>query len=148
MSSVPAVQRIRGSYELARAALALARQDTAEALRRFSIFPDSLCPGHVSYEADAASSFLPITRFRLLHATGRDREAVALLVNDFPGISATWVLGVFDAGGIAERLGDRQAATQCYRFVAQVWRNADPELQPYVAEARTALARLGAEPGP
>ncbi len=147
-SSVPAVQRIRGSYELARAALALARQDTAEALRRFSIFPDSLCPGHVSYEADAASSFLPITRFRLLHATGRDREAVALLVNDFPGISATWVLGVFDAGGIAERLGDRQAATQCYRFVAQVWRNADPELQPYVAEARTALARLGAEPGP
>jgi len=147
-SSVPAIQRTRGSYELARAALALARQDTAEAMRRFAMFPDSLCPGHVPYEADAASSFLPITRFRLLHATGRDREAVGLLVNDFPGISPTWVRGVFDAGSIAERLGDREAATRCYRFVAQVWRNADPELQPYVARARAALARLSAEPRP
>src|SRR5437899_1156390 len=147
-SSVPAIQRTRGSYELARAALALARQDTTEAMRRFAMSPDSLCPGHVSYEADAASPFLPLTRFRLLHATGRDREAVGLLDNDFPGISATWVRGVFDAGRIADRRGDRQAATRCYRFVAEVWRNADPELRPYVAEARAALARLGAEPRP
>src|SRR3989454_315934 len=145
-SSVPAIQRTRGSYELARAALALARQDTTEAMRRFAMFPDSLCPGHVSYEADAASPFLPLTRFRLLHATGRDREAVGLLDNDFPGISATWVRGVFDAGRIAERLGHRQAATPCYRFLAEVWRNADPELQPYVADARAALKRLGGEP--
>jgi len=144
-SSVPAIQRTRGSYELARAALALARRDTAEAMRRFAMFPDSLCPGHVSYEADAASAFLPVIRFRLLHATGRDREAVGLLDNDFPGISPSWVLSVFDAGRIAERLGDGRAATRCYRFVTQVWRNADPELQPYVTAARTALARLGAE---
>ena len=116
-----------------------------EAMRRFAMFPDSLCPGHVSYEADAASAFLPVIRFRLLHATGRDREAVGLLDNDFPGISPSWVLSVFDAGRIAERLGDGRAATRCYRFVTQVWRNADPELQPYVTAARTALARLGAE---
>src|SRR2546430_9934475 len=83
-SSVPAIQGTRGSYQLARAALALARQDTTEALRRFAMFPDSLCPGHVSYGADAASSFLPLVRFRLLHATGRDREAVALLDSDLP----------------------------------------------------------------
>src|SRR5437899_4091996 len=145
-SSVPAIQRTRGSYELARAALALARQDTTEAMRRFAMFPDSLCPGHVPYEADAASSFLPITRFRLLHATRRAREAAGLLNNNFPGISPTWLLGVFDAGRIAERLGDRQSATRCYRFVAEVWRNADPELQPYVAEAPAALKSLGGEP--
>jgi len=30
--------------------------------------------------------------------------------------------------------------------VAAVWMHADPELQPYVAEARAALARLAAEP--
>jgi len=145
-SSVPAIQGTRGSYQLARAALALARQDTTEALRRFAMFPDSLCPGHVSYGADAASSFLPLIRFRLLHATGRDREAVALLDSDLPSISPSWVLGVLDAGRIAERLGDRPAATRCYRFVAEVWRNADRELQPHVAEARAALRRLSGEP--
>ncbi len=145
-SSVPAIQGTRGSYQLARAALALARQDTTEALRRFAMFPDSLCPGHVSYGADAASSFLPLIRFRLLHATGRDREAVALLDSDLPSISPSWVLGVLDAGRIAERLGDRPAATRCYRFVTEVWRNADRELQPHVAEARAALRRLSGEP--
>ena len=145
-SSVPAIQGTRGSYQLARAALALARQDTTEALRRFAMFPDSLCHGHVSYGADAASSFLPLIRFRLLHATGRDREAVALLDSDLPSISPSWVLGVLDAGRIAERLGDRPAATRCYRFVTEVWRNADRELQPHVAEARAALRRLSGEP--
>jgi hypothetical protein len=29
-----------------------------------------------------------------------------------------------------------------------VWRNADPELQPFVAEARQALGRLTEEPAP
>jgi len=30
--------------------------------------------------------------------------------------------------------------------VAQAWRNPDPDLQPFMSEARAALARLSAEP--
>ena len=43
-------------------------------------------------------------------------------------------------------LGNREKALAGYSFVAAVWIHADPELQPYVAEARAVLKRLGAEP--
>jgi len=56
------------------------------------------------------------------------------------------VLGTLERGRIAERLGDRATAAENYDFVVAVWRNADPELRPYVEEARATLARLGAEP--
>jgi hypothetical protein len=32
-----------------------------------------------------------------------------------------------------------------YQYVADVWRGADPELQPFVVEARNAIARLRRE---
>jgi len=53
---------------------------------------------------------------------------------------------VLDRARLAERLGDRAMAVKYYQFVVQGWLHADPELQPYVAEARTALERLGQEP--
>jgi hypothetical protein len=37
--------------------------------------------------------------------------------------------------------GGRDAAAE-YAFVANAWRTADPELQPYVRESREAIARL------
>jgi tetratricopeptide (TPR) repeat protein len=43
---------------------------------------------------------------------------------------------------ILERTGRPAEARQAYQFVADAWRSADPELQPQVAEAREALARL------
>jgi hypothetical protein len=46
---------------------------------------------------------------------------------------------------VAERLNDRARALDSYRFVTAAWLHADPELQPYVAEARAGLARLTAE---
>jgi hypothetical protein len=46
---------------------------------------------------------------------------------------------------VAERLADRQTAIQSYQYVADVWRHADPVLQPYVTEAREALARMTSE---
>jgi len=51
-----------------------------------------------------------------------------------------------ERGRILERLGDRAGAAVAFGFVAAIWRDADPELQPYVAEARAALVRLGGEP--
>ncbi len=43
---------------------------------------------------------------------------------------------------ILERSGQTAAAREAYQFVVDAWRNADPELQPRVDEARQALARL------
>jgi hypothetical protein len=51
-----------------------------------------------------------------------------------------------ERGRVAERLGEREKAIESYRFVTEAWRRPDPELQPFVAEARQALGRLTAEP--
>jgi hypothetical protein len=56
-----------------------------------------------------------------------------------------YVLGVLELGRLAERTGEREKANRSYQFVVNVWRRADPELQPYVLEARNALARLTRE---
>jgi tetratricopeptide (TPR) repeat protein len=45
-------------------------------------------------------------------------------------------------GQIEEQLGDTAAAVQAYRNFVGMWQDADPELQPRVAAARAALARL------
>ena len=59
-----------------------------------------------------------------------------------PAEGLWWV----ERGRVAERLGERQQALQAYGFLTALWRNADPELQPYVAEAGAALKRLGGKP--
>jgi serine/threonine-protein kinase len=117
--------------------LALARRDTADALRRFLALPDTL------YGGDGDVRF---ARSNLLVATRRDEEALASLENpywEFP-----WPfdpLRVLQRGRVAERLGRRELAVDAYRSVVATWRHPDPELQPYVTEARQALSRLTAE---
>jgi hypothetical protein len=46
---------------------------------------------------------------------------------------------------VAERLGERTKAVEGYQYVADAWRRADPELEPYVREAKGGLQRLTAE---
>ena len=54
---------------------------------------------------------------------------------------------LFRTAELHEARGDAAAAAERYgRFIA-LWRNADPELQPRVQEARRRLAALTAEPG-
>ena len=114
--------------------LALARRDTTEAVRRFGALPDSVCP------------CLPdrILTARLLAANGQAERARAILERIWP---VNWDpsagLLVLERARVAERLGRREQATGLYRYVADLWRNADPALQPYVAEARARLQRLG-----
>ena len=57
--------------------------------------------------------------------------------------AVTWAL---ERARVAERLGERDGAIRGYQYVADVWRHADPELQPYVTEATQGLARLTSEP--
>jgi len=124
----------------ARAYLALARHDSAEALAQLLALPDSLCSGCV---ADR------LVKVQLLEARGRDREAAALLDRFPPPLwlilpsAGFWAL---ERGRVDERLGNRDSAVAAYRFVTDLWLHADPELQPYVTEARTALNRLSGEP--
>jgi serine/threonine-protein kinase len=121
-----------------RAYLALARRDSTDARRRFTALADDVCP------------CLPdrILTARLLAAEGRLEQAAAVLERAWPwrtlnALEPVWHL---ERARLAERMGKRDVATAAYRFVVDVWRNADPELDAYVAEARAALKRLGGEP--
>lgn len=49
-------------------------------------------------------------------------------------------------GELYEARGDRAKALDYYGRFVDLWKDADPELQPIVADARTALRRLSAEP--
>jgi len=50
-------------------------------------------------------------------------------------------------GELYEAKGDRKRATDYYGRFVELWKNADPELQPGVKEVRNRLARLAQEPG-
>jgi tetratricopeptide (TPR) repeat protein len=126
----------------ARGYLALARHDSAEALRDFVALPDSLC--RMCYLDQHTTA-------ELLAARGRYHEAAVPLEAwlgrpAYEPILPGNVLRALERGRVNEGLGEREKAIRAYRFVVDVWRHADPELQPYVAEARAALARLGEEP--
>jgi serine/threonine-protein kinase len=127
----------QGDIALGRVGLALARRDTAEALRRLLAVPDSLCPTFVSF---------PLYKAHLLVEVGRDPEAGVLLdrtpLFNRESRSARSVLGVLQRGRVAEQQRDREKAIQCYQLVLDLWRHADPELQPYLEEARAGLARV------
>jgi hypothetical protein len=45
-------------------------------------------------------------------------------------------------GRVYQSAGDRQAAAAAYTTFVRLWDKADPELQPYVREARAALRDL------
>jgi serine/threonine-protein kinase len=118
----------------ARAYIALVRRDTAEALRRFLALPDTVCP----------CTYDQIVTTQLLAAHGRYAEAAAILEHQMPTVAAgLWDL---ERGRVYEHLGRRAEAGKAYARVTERWRHADPELQPYVAEARAALTRLSGEP--
>ena len=120
--------------------LSLARGDSAEALRRLTAVSDTLC---IADDYAPNCFHLRMTESRLLAARGEYRRAADLLeVWRWDAGGPLFVLATLELGRLAERLGDREKAIDSYEFVTAMWRRADPELQPYVAEAQEALARL------
>jgi hypothetical protein len=122
--------------------LALARGDSAAALRLFDARPDSACFGGCWMD--------DLIHIQLLAARGRVPDAAARLERPLGGFAGGIVpfevLRALERGRINEKLGNRERAIEGYALVVRAWRNPDPELQPYVAEARAALERLNAEP--
>jgi len=133
--------KLQGRYlhAAATAYLVLARADSARALGLFQSIPDTLCIVNDCF-------YEKLTEARLLTSQGQARQAGALLDRwVWSGEGPLFVLGVLEQARIAEGLGERDKATQSYQLVADVWRRADPQLQPFVVEARNALARLTRE---
>jgi len=122
----------------ARASEAFARRDTIEALRRFDALPDSLCPLCLAQ---------PLSKARVLAAAGRNREALALVDRTLPGSTTIdRIIYRLETARLSDKVGNRDLAMAAYQDVMNAWRHADPELQPFVAEARAAIARLRGEP--
>jgi serine/threonine-protein kinase len=124
-----------------RAHLAVARGDSAGALELLEALPTWPC--YSCYHEEH-------TRARLLARFGRDAEAVELL-DRMPfqlqyGPPADAVLVALERGRLHEGLGNVDAAIAAYSFVIDAWRSPDPELEPFVEEARTAISRLTSEP--
>jgi hypothetical protein len=129
---------LRASVSAGRAYLALARRDTASALRQFLTTPDTL--HECWYDSRIAT-------VQLLVAVGRYADAGGRLERRWPGTTACSngfadVFWTLERARVFEKLGRRRDAAANYAFVADAWRTADPELQTYVREAHDALARL------
>jgi len=108
-------------------------------LRLFQSIPHTLCIVNDCF-------YEKLIEARLLTSQSQARQAGAVLDRwVWGGEGPLFVLGVLEQGRIAEGLGERDKATQSYQFVADVWRRADSQLQPFVVEARNALARLTRE---
>ena len=139
--STPPMRKEIEQYGVQSAAayLILARGDTAAALRRFQALPHDVVWGALDR----------VTEGRILAKLGRTQDALNLLERAFPLELAgpLLVLTNLERGALAEKLGQKERALIAYQSVADAWRHADPELAPYVAQARQGLARLTAEPG-
>jgi len=137
---------LRASVAAGNAYLALAKRDTASALRQLLTTSDTL---HDCWYQNRT------TIVRLLIAKGRYRDAANRLERRWPGTSecsdgiddVEWTL---ERARVFERIGERERSIAAYQFVADAWRTADPELQPFVRESREAVVRLraGRPPAP
>lgn len=127
------MERAFGRYvaDGARALAALARGDTTTAIKGLLALPDTGCGRCQLYQVQLA---------QLLDARKMNVEAERLLRRDPPGMEyptdGFWYLY---RARLAGRMGNRAGAEFAYRFVHDVWLNADPPLQAYVREAREAL---------
>ena len=129
---------LRASIVEGRAYLALAKSDSASALRLLVATRDTLHP--CWYESRTAL-------VRLLSAAGKYRDAAKRLERRWPGTTACGngvddVLWTLERARVFERVGRGEEAAASYEFVVSAWRTADPELQPYVHEAAQGLRRV------
>ena len=65
------------------------------------------------------------------------------------GVDDSWLaIGFRRLGELNEARGNREKAAEYYGRFADLWKNADPELQPLVRDVKQRMARLAGEGGP
>jgi hypothetical protein len=122
--------------------LALARGDTAAAIRTFESAP------YFDAFSEQMERIVPLSW--LYEATGRPRDAFRLLNMQSPNMSdgpggATIVVDRLRLARLADRLGERETAARAYALVADAWRDADPVFKPFYTEAINGLRRTGGD---
>ena len=75
-------------------------------------------------------------------------EAVALFRNGFDSDIGLLGPAMYELGRAEELAGNRANAAEAYAQFIRLWADADPYLQPHVAEARRGLQRVTGEPAP
>ena len=135
---------MRSQVAAGHAYLALARRDTTAALRQLLTTSDTVYLCWYENRTEIAN---------LLMAVGRYRQAEARLERRWPGSTACGngfddVMWTLQRARVHERVGRREEAAADYRLVVDAWKTADPELQPFVRESRTALGRLAMSASP
>ncbi|MEK6689306.1 MAG: hypothetical protein AABZ01_12720, partial [Gemmatimonadota bacterium] len=130
-------ERARFWAAAGRAFAALVQQDTSGALHLLQALPDSLCP----------TCYLPrLVTGELLVAQRDTAAARRWLSRDVAGIigapAVPLVLWELLRGRLFDQLNEPERAADAYRYVVEAWRGGDPAVQPWVAQARTGLARV------
>jgi serine/threonine-protein kinase len=129
---------LRASIAAGRAFLSLAKGDTVSAVSQLLVTADTL---HECWYDNR------LALVQLLIAEERYREAAPRVQRRWPGTTTCSngfddVIWTMERARVFDHLGRRDQAMENYAFVAEAWRTADPELQPYVREARAAVTRL------
>ncbi|HEX6643913.1 MAG TPA: hypothetical protein VF037_04505, partial [Gemmatimonadales bacterium] len=75
-----------------------------------------------------------------------ERVYLAPVTDEEPEDGAFMPIGLMRLGELYEQKGERAKALAYYEKFVDFWRDADPELQPKVREARERIAALSAEP--
>jgi tetratricopeptide (TPR) repeat protein len=152
LEAVPATDPIAGP---ARSLAAAVRADMALAARRPADAVAALAsvrgavPLSLSGVSPFSEDYARFLRGEALVALGKDDEALRWLENGFGGVPDVMIFRapvLFRLGDIYERKGERQKAIDAYARFVRLWSACDAPLRPAVAEARTRLARLTAEP--
>ena len=128
MAKLPPQFASPAEYAAVRGHLAMARRDTAAAIKEFAAMPDTLCMTNFCYQYRLAKAQLSARRM--------DREAESLLSQEFPVQGPSEVLWMLERGRVFERLGRKPEAVDAYAYVSAAWNKADASLQPAVKEAR------------
>jgi tetratricopeptide (TPR) repeat protein len=122
------------------------RGDTPRALARFEAMPMQSAYPLLLISDLYSHGFARYLRARTLQDVGRVEEAErwygSLSANPYELVYRGPVH--LHLAEMREQAGDREGAIEHYRAFIDLWKDADPELQPMVEEARAALARLGA----
>lgn len=78
-----------------------------------------------------------------LEADEPEKAAEYLLSLSHGAVLTTDPWATYQLARVQEELGLHSEARENYEYFAFAWRDADPELQPVVVEARQAATRLG-----